>query len=44
MNEEDCQSCTYNKHENENLNCNRVKCCFLNEKKGKCIIKNLERY
>ncbi|MCC9261585.1 MAG: hypothetical protein K8V75_04300 [Methanobrevibacter woesei] len=42
MNGLNCKSCIYNQNEDEKLNCNRVKCCFLNDKTKQCIISDLD--
>lgn len=42
MKEADCKQCIYNQNEQEELNCNRVKCCFLNDKSKQCIITDLD--
>lgn len=41
VDEKNCDGCCYNNNPYENLNCNRIVCCYLYERKGKfseCLI------
>ena len=34
----ECESCIYNQNEKEELNCDKIKCCYLKEKENQCLI------
>ena len=38
----ECESCIYNQNEKEELNCDKVKCCYLKEATHECLIFNEE--